>query len=53
MSRADHVLVVVLKAQPFRDIEAGVKLEEYRGSPGVVPRSTSCRSRGLFVWRKR
>jgi hypothetical protein len=31
MSRADGVLVVVLKAQPFRDIEAGVKLEEYRG----------------------
>jgi len=32
MSRADRILVVVLKAQPFRDIEAGVKLEEYRGA---------------------
>jgi hypothetical protein len=32
MSRADGVLVVVLKAQPFRDIEAGVKMEEYRSA---------------------
>ena len=31
MSRADGVLVVVLKRKPFEDIRDGVKLEEYRG----------------------
>lgn len=31
MSRADGVLVVVLKRKPFEDIRAGIKLEEYRG----------------------
>lgn len=32
MSRADGVLVAVLKRKPFEDIRDGIKLEEYRGS---------------------
>ena len=32
MSRKDGILDLVVKAQPFRDIERGFKLEEYRGS---------------------
>lgn len=31
VSRADGVLVVVLKRKPFEDIRDGIKLEEYRG----------------------
>lgn len=31
MSRADEILDLVVKAEPYRDIFSGVKPEEYRG----------------------